>query len=52
VQFTLKGKTVRTNSATRYTKGGCANLSDNKNVEVTGVVGDDGVVTALTIEVK
>ena len=50
--FTLKGSTVRTNSATRYPRGGCRDVKDGVSVTLHGIVQDDRTVLATTMEVK
>ena len=50
--FTLKGSTVRTDSATKYTRGACRDLSNGVSVTMHGIVQDDRSVLATTMEVR
>jgi hypothetical protein len=48
--FTLRGQTVRTNSATELVGGSCRDLRDGKDVTVHGQQQDNRNVLALRIE--
>lgn len=52
LRFTLKNTLVRTTAATKYSKGTCKDLKDDKEVALQGEVQADRSVTATSIEVK
>ena len=52
ISFTLRGLTVKANSATRYEDGTCAGVTNNIELEVKGQRQADGSVLATRIELE
>jgi hypothetical protein len=48
--FRIGSQQVRTTSSTDYDSGDCADLRNNRNVRVTGLVGSDNVLTADEVQ--
>jgi len=48
--FTLNGRAVHTNAATRFEGGACSGVSNNDRIEVTGTKQNDGSLLATKID--
>jgi hypothetical protein len=49
-RFTINGQRIRTTSNTDYEEGSCGDLRDGVAVRVKGIVGRDGVLTAIEVD--
>jgi hypothetical protein len=52
LQFVTAGKTVTTDSNTRFNGGDCKEIDDGDKVEVEGVLKADGTVNADRVRIK
>ena len=50
VRFTINGQRIRATSSTDYEEGSCGDLRDGVAVRVKGIVGSDGVLTAIEVD--
>jgi hypothetical protein len=51
ISFTVDGRSVVADAGTRYDDGSCSSMRENRKVEVTGELRNDGRIRALEIEV-
>ena len=49
-RFRVNGQHMRTTSSTHYEDGTCADLRDGVTVRVKGIIGSDGVLTAIEVD--
>ena len=50
MRFTINGQRIRSTSSTDYEEGSCGDLRDGVAVRVKGIVGSDGVLTAIEVD--
>jgi hypothetical protein len=49
-RFTVNGQRIRTTSSTDYEKGTCGDIANGVAIRVKGIIGSDGVLTAIEVE--
>jgi Domain of unknown function (DUF5666) len=50
--FAVQGKTVKTNSATKFQHGSCTSIANGTRVEVEGTRQADGTILATKVEIE